>query len=535
MFPKQHWDDIREGSSMNFLAEPRRELTPNSAMDEEQIVIAEEFLNELVTLGVLIEVAAGEMVANGPLFCLPKPGQPGQWRILSDMRRGGQNEAIGPDPTVFPKPGVILEQMYTGGWSAVVDASKFFYQFRTRPEERKYLGCIHPRDPTRHFTYASLPMGAAQSPSLAGRYGAAFLRLLRSTSTLFQGIPNHNTWWGDFQGCNHFDPMLGQGRVLLADQNVPAVLVWSRCDDFFLHGPTKDKTTAALTAFLNCAVDVGLLCHPGKLTPPAHAVKYTGFIFDSVSEPMLRIPEYKVAKAIALTDYGRANQRRISRLALAVIVGVLESLVEATPTRIGHTYLRHLQGTLHPEGWVGDDLSYFSYASLSEADVHELDLWSWLLLHNHGRRARATKSGTLVPSFGDGSGTGTGGTVQYREAEPFDMWMGVWSPRVYRFTSNWKEMRTLLATLERAKAQRRQDISGVTFFYFTDNTTTYFAVSSGSSTAPSLHDMVEKIKAIGIGTRHCLGSRACTRHHHYHGRYRRFEPRHLDFGPTRQT
>jgi hypothetical protein len=282
------------------------------------------------------------------------------------------------------------------------------------------------------------------------------------------------------------------------DDNFPAVLVWAHCDDFFIHGPTKDKTIAALTAFLNCAVDVGLLCHPGKLTPPAHAVKYIGFIFDSVAESTVRIPEYKVAKAIALRDYGRAHHWRISRLALAVIMGVLESLVEAIPTRIGHTYLRHLQGTLHPERWAGDDLSYFSYASLSEADLHELDLWSWLLLHNHGRRARATKSGTLVPSFGDGSGTGTGGTVQYREAEPFDMWMGVWSPRLYRFTSNWKEMRTLLATLERAKAQRRQDISGVTFFYFTDNTTTYFAVTSGSSTAPSLHDMVEKIKQLEL-------------------------------------
>jgi hypothetical protein len=233
---------------------------------------------------------------------------------------------------------------------------------------------------------------------------------------------------------------------------VPIVMV------VFIHGPTKDKTIAALTDFLNCAVDVGLLCHPGKLTPPAHAVKYTGLIFDSTANPILRIPEYKVAKAIALTDYGWAHQGRISRLALAVIVDVLESLVEATPTRIGHAYLRHLQGALHPEGWAGDDLSYFSYASLSEADVRELSLWSWLLRNNHGRRARATKSGTLVPSFGNGSGTGTGGTVQYREIEPFDMWMDVWSPRVYHFTSNWKEMRTLLTTPERAKAQRRQDI-----------------------------------------------------------------------------
>jgi hypothetical protein len=98
MFPSEHWDDLREGSSMNFLAEPRHELTPNSEMEEEQIVIAEEFLDELVDLGVLVEVQPGAIVANGPLFCLDKPGQPGQWRILSDMRRGGQTKLLGRIP-----------------------------------------------------------------------------------------------------------------------------------------------------------------------------------------------------------------------------------------------------------------------------------------------------------------------------------------------------------------------------------------------------------------------------------------------------
>lgn len=119
------------------------------------------------------------MVANGPLFCLPKPGQPGQWGVLSDMRRGSQNAAIAPDPTVFPKTGVILDQLYSGGYSAVVDASKFFYQFKTAPEDRKFLGLIHPRHEDKHYLYAGFPMGAGSSPCLAGRYGASFLRLLR--------------------------------------------------------------------------------------------------------------------------------------------------------------------------------------------------------------------------------------------------------------------------------------------------------------------------------------------------------------------
>jgi hypothetical protein len=193
-------------------------------------------------------------------------------------------------------------------------------------------------------------------------------------------------------------------------------------------------------------------------------VKYTGLLFDTTSEAKLLIPEYKVAKALDMADYSREHRGWISCLALSVIVGVLESLVKATPTQIGHLYLKHLQETLHPVGWEGDNLSNFSCTHFSMAAVHELDLWTWLLQHNQGRQAHATKSGTLVPSFGRGSGTGTGGTIQYQKIEPFNMWMGVWSLRVYRFTSNWKEMRTLFATLKRAKTQRRHDMAGTTFF-----------------------------------------------------------------------
>jgi hypothetical protein len=172
-----------------------------------------------------------------------------------------------------------------------------------------------------------------------------------------------------------------------------------------------------------------------------------------------------------------------------VLIGILESLIDATPDRIGHTYLQSLQGTLHPVDWQGQDLPYFSFTSLSEADLDGREFWTHLLSTETGQFARSDRSGTLVPSFGDGSGTGTGGTVVYEEGKPMEMWMGAWSPRVYHFPSNWKELRTLMATIERAQ-QAQTDIRGVTFFYFSDNSTMYFVMASGASTSPGLHDMV---------------------------------------------
>jgi hypothetical protein len=131
--------------------------------------------------------------------------------------------------------------------------------------------------------------------------------------------------------------------TLIGEDGEPACLIWAHCDDFFIHGPTMEKTEAGLSTFLDLAVRVGLLCHPGgKLTKPAPVVKYTGLIFDTTNMPCLRIPEYKRTKAKAMIQFAVWNAQRISRLALAVLVGVLESLINATPDRIGHTYLRSL-------------------------------------------------------------------------------------------------------------------------------------------------------------------------------------------------
>jgi hypothetical protein len=89
------------------------------------------------------------------------------------------------------------------------------------------------------------------------------------------------------------------------------------------YGPTYEKTSPALTAFLDVVVEVGLLCHPGKLTPPDQVVKYTGILFDTSTVPKIRVPEYKCAKALAMTDFAIRHRSLLSRLGLAVVAGVL--------------------------------------------------------------------------------------------------------------------------------------------------------------------------------------------------------------------
>jgi hypothetical protein len=121
---------------------------------------------------------------------------------------------------------------------------------------------------------------------LAGRYGLAFVRMLRERSPLFGGSARANCWMTGFRSDDVYDPAQGHGLVYHNAQGL-SVLVWVWVDDFLIHGPTETVTRDALSFFLDLSVDVGLLCHPAKLTPPQQVVKYCGFEFDTRDIPSL--------------------------------------------------------------------------------------------------------------------------------------------------------------------------------------------------------------------------------------------------------
>jgi hypothetical protein len=332
-FPPEHWEALRLGSSM-----PSGHLEFNSLMDEQQLEVASQFVDELVGLGVLVE-ATEPLQANGPLFLVPKPGQPGEWRCISDMKRGGANACMGKDPTYLPRVPDILPRLYTGGYSAVADASKHFYNFPMKADEHQYLGCVHPRTQCQLW-YAGLPMGSANSPVIACRLGSSGLRLLRTESDLFQGTPHENMWHQSFTGVT-YHPKFGHGRVLIGPDGLPAALIFAHVDDYLVHGPTCHKTCLAFNAFMDLSVRLGIICQHKKTRPPAQRQKFCGFIYDTTSLPRLIIPEDKVTKALASIHFLHAGaaSKRMAHLTLAIVIGRLQALVDATPQRIGNSYL----------------------------------------------------------------------------------------------------------------------------------------------------------------------------------------------------
>jgi hypothetical protein len=121
--------------------------------------------------------------------------------------------------------------------------------------------------------------------------------------------------------------------------------------DILLHGPNHAKWTSALKKILDLTVLVGLICHPTKLKPPAQIQKICeicGFLYDSEGTSKLRTAANKFVRAIALLGFlMRGSITFLCRLAFAVVVGTLQSLVPATPNATGASFLHHVYRNLY--------------------------------------------------------------------------------------------------------------------------------------------------------------------------------------------
>ena len=501
-FPPRYQELIRTGFPMNFLSAPSGPLEENSPMTPEGLKVAAAFTDELLDLGVLAPVPKGmKLEAVGPMFCLKKLSQDDQWRVLADMKRGGQNEHIASEPVHFVRPHDILGRLYTGGWSAVIDASKYFYNFKTKEDERGFLGCIHPITGAELW-YVGLPMGAANSPAIACRVGSAILRRMALEDENFSGTVAHNTIGARLMGKAHH-PDWGTGQVTLSSDGTPSGLIFAHVDDFLIHATSQLRCRLALEAVMEMTVRLGLICQPCKTSPPAQVQKYTGFLFDTRDIPCLRIPESKRQRGLATLAYLKSIQV-VSRLALAVVSGILQSVVDATPQRIGNTFLRNVYDSMHANATLppSDPDFYYSMTTVSQEAWEDLGWWTQALKTDVCAQARARDATTLSINWGDGSGTGTGGTNQWIDAKgpvaQLDMWMGVWTDQVHHFdrSSNWKELRTILLALERHSSSNA--LRGRLVFYFTDNMVSYHILRSGSSTSPALHSLIRDIKLLEL-------------------------------------
>jgi hypothetical protein len=165
---------------------------------------------------------------------------------------------------------------------------------------------------------------------------------------------------------------------------------------------------------MDLTVLVGLICHPTKLKPPARIHNFCGFLYDSVETPRLRIPDNKVARALAFLYFLMQGSRTvICRLALAVVVGTLQSLAPVTPNAIGASFLHHVYRNIHNESLENfDDIHDFYHSGLALGALAQADFswWEQALTSSLREHVNPRDFCTLGVAWGDGSGSGSDGT-----------------------------------------------------------------------------------------------------------------------------
>jgi len=230
-------------------------------------------------------------------------------------------------------------------------------------------------------------MGSVNSPSISCCFGEGILNMLRQEQAIFHGAHRTENTWRMALHEGLYDPTIGHGYVFRQQNGRPIAQIFGFVNNFKVYAATRSDCIIALNAFMDIMVHLGLICQPVKTSPPAQVQKYGGYIYDTRSTPTLRIPPHKVSRCLSSSRFllSRTRNAHLSRLSLAVVTGVLQSIVAAAPQHCGQTHLQSLYDDLHRVGEVGHLFGgekCRTLVDLSLASQAALHWWVKHLLHS---------------------------------------------------------------------------------------------------------------------------------------------------------
>jgi hypothetical protein len=158
--------------------------------------------------------------------------------------------------------------------------------------------------------------------------------------------------------------------------------------------------------------------------------------------------------------------------------------------------------TTRPDNF--DDIHDFYHSGLALGALAQADFIWWEQALNSGQREQFQPRDfyNLGVAWGDEGGSGSGGTFEWVDSgkgvlPKMEAWMGALNGAIHSFTSNWRELRTVVETLKREEVIFNK-LRGRMVFYFTDNEVTYNICKKGSSKTLSLHLLVQQLKALEL-------------------------------------
>ena len=109
------------------------------------------------------------------------------------------------------------------------------------------------------------------------------------------------------------------------------------------------------------------------------------------------------------------------------------------------------------------------------------------------RMSRGNHIGAVKIGFGDASGTGFGSSWESKKGISFHV--GTWGEDMNEESSNLRELKNLVDTLE-AMGNQDEGLQGLEVFMFPDNNTAESAFHNGSSKSKKLFELVLRVRKL---------------------------------------
>ena len=194
----------------------------------------------------------------------------------------------------------------------------------------------------------------------------------------------------------------------------------------------------------------------------------------------------------------------VQRRKLAELVGNLQFVAPAL--HAGSTFLRTFYDALHGldlEPSERPGTNYNAKVPLPNGFWQDFDSYKRILREHTGRRVLRGDWLSIVRAWTDASSAGAGVSIlhndeQGRPLTQLQFLAGVWPRHLALNSSNWRELRTILFTLQQAHdvqeltGERRLD--GTVLYVFTDNAVSAAAINRGTSSSPSLLRLVKGLR-----------------------------------------
>lgn len=425
-------------------------------------------LQRLLSRGAIEPGQSGRFVSRA--FLIPKPGQPGKWRLVFDLRH--LNSFLVESPCRYETLKTARGMFEEGDWMFSLDLEDGYYAVPIAEEHRHFL--TFEVAGLGLFQFAALPMGLAPSALVFTKVMSTFVRALRSPMEALSDFEARSPPAGRYVPPARRSPTLRSLVPRFASTMRAGLRCLPYVDDFLILARSFEDALAARD-YVDALLELlGLRRNPRKgVWEPTQHLQHLGLGVDTLAMTFfVPLPrrEKLAAAAAGLLATANSSSGLVGKRRLAGTAGLLASCTLAMP--LARHYLRALYDALSTEP------RWDARVRLSGEARRSLE-WLLRLPDRHACRP-ITPLAASAEVWTDASLSGWGAVclVGGRLTEAH----GQWAPRERLLHINLLEMRAKrLALLSFAPLLQRRHVH-----FRGDNLVVTHVAASGTSRSPEL-------------------------------------------------